>query len=88
MKIRFGRLKNQFLTHRKKRIQRLQKLHPWFAWYPVKVNDEDWRFLEKVYRRNLMDTCTIFVYMSKEQYHGHESSGSSIKYKNQRTKLW
>jgi hypothetical protein len=31
--------------------QHLTKWHPWFAWYPVKIKDNDCRFLEHLERK-------------------------------------
>jgi hypothetical protein len=31
--------------------QKLKNWHEWFAWYPVKVADNDCRWLEKVQRK-------------------------------------
>lgn len=32
------------------KLDRVSKWHPWFAWYPVRVNSHDCRWLEMVER--------------------------------------
>lgn len=32
--------------------------HLWFAWYPVRVQRNDWRWLEKVNRKGIQVTAT------------------------------
>lgn len=36
---------------RYEKIARLEKWHRWFAWYPVRVAEHDYRWLEIVERR-------------------------------------
>lgn len=39
----------------KKAVERRITWHTWFAWHPVRIGDEDCRWLEKVERRGTFE---------------------------------
>ena len=49
----------------------LSAWHPWFAWYPVDVGFNDWRWLENVGRRFYnphKNVIPYWLYMSLDHY--------------------
>ena len=51
MKFNCGKTRAQ---KRAEKIERLQNWHKWFAWYPVRVGDNDCRWLEYVSRKGAL----------------------------------
>lgn len=50
-----------------KRKDRLEEWHKWYAWYPVDVLNNDYCWMEKVYRRrvtmkSLIGSYTVWEY--------------------------
>jgi hypothetical protein len=50
----------------KKSQDRRQTWHTWFAWYPVKIAENDCRWLEKVERRGTYEFDTHGAYWHYE----------------------
>jgi hypothetical protein len=51
MKFNCDRYRDYRRAKEKARIQRLINWHPWFAWYPKKLEHGDCRWLETIERR-------------------------------------
>jgi len=51
----------------RKKLQRDKQWHPWFAWYPVRINDDELTWLEIVDRRLdfLVPWCTNWEYRER-----------------------
>ncbi len=58
------------LIQAKLEANRLQRWTPWFAWYPVRIGEDDCRFMETIERR----------YKLAEAYQLHSGSVSICKY--------
>lgn len=55
----FGRKRLRFsVPDVNKNVPFFNRWRPWFAWYPVKVDEQEWRWLERVERRDI--NYTVF----------------------------